>query len=67
MGGYVHAQLLGAIRNAHFFASAGGGKEAGDAEGANAATIEPLRPVDGQVAVPVDSGLGFCLDGVFTD
>ena len=50
MGGYVHAQLLGAIRNAHFFASSG--------EDTSAGGIEPLSPVLGQVAVPVDPGLG---------
>jgi L-alanine-DL-glutamate epimerase-like enolase superfamily enzyme len=52
MGGYVHAQLLGAIRNAHFFATG----EAG--EDASAPSIEPLRPVDGHVPVPTTPGLG---------
>lgn len=52
MGGYVHAQLLGAIRNAHFFATIETGEDA------SAAAIEPLRPVDGLVPVPTTPGLG---------
>ena len=52
MGGYVHAQLLGSIRNAHFFASIETGKDA-------AVVVEPLQLRDGHVAVPDGPGLGF--------
>jgi L-alanine-DL-glutamate epimerase-like enolase superfamily enzyme len=57
MGGFVHAHLMGAIKNSYFFATQCTGPQGGEPIVRN-----PLQVKGGYVSVPQDAGLGMQLD-----